>query len=235
MDNDEYRCETYASKQGGKLIRIEDTIIVFECHRNHKFVLHISQVPHIGETTVASIIKDNEKDNVHTNPWDIPLPKWCNRCRKSIGEKEVESILISLGLYYEREKIFNTLKYRGFLRFDFYVPEYELLIEFDGDGHFPTTRRMGTSKQLAYCTYKLREQLERDQLKNNWSIKNNKSLLRIPFWLIDKCKRLITGMIRYIKKNAVNTLCDDLEDWRLASITAARASKKIEIPERVYL
>lgn len=235
MNNDEQKCHSYGSKQGGKLLTLDDNIAIFECHRKHKVVLHISEIPEIGQTTIKPIITEKDKEQIYTNPWDISLPKWCCKCRKSIGEKEVESILISLGLYYEREKIFPTLKYRDFLRFDFYVPEYNLLIEFDGDGHFPTTRREGTKKQYVHCTYKLREQLEKDQLKNEWSKINKKSLLRIPFWYIDKTKALILGMIKHIKENAANTLCDDLEDWRLTSIKAAKDRKKIEIPKRVYL
>lgn len=229
---EEKKCYLYANKQGGKLIIMEDTIVTFECHRKHKVILHISEVPEIGETKIKANITEKDKEEIATNPWDIPLPKWCRICKKSIGEKEVESILISLDVYYEREKVFDTLKYRDFLRFDFYIPEYSLLIEFDGYSHFPSTRREGSPMEYAYCTYKLKEQLERDQLKNEWSKLNKKSLLRIPFWHIDKSKRLIIGMIKYIKENAANTLCDDLEDWRLNSLKAAKQRRKIEIPER---
>lgn len=56
----------------------------------------------------------------------------CHRCIESSGEKEVELILKEYNLNFIREyKIFPN-KYR----FDFYLPEYNIFIEFNGKQHY---------------------------------------------------------------------------------------------------
>lgn len=50
--------------------------------------------------------------------------------------RDVETVLNELKLYYEKEKTYNNLKYKGKLRFDFYLPLYNLCIEFNGVQHY---------------------------------------------------------------------------------------------------
>ena len=57
--------------------------------------------------------------------------------------------------------------------FDFYLPDYNKCIEYDGIYHFQTTRRT-TEKDL-------KEQQKRDKIKNDFCQKNNIPLLRISY------------------------------------------------------
>lgn len=50
--------------------------------------------------------------------------------------KDVEVILDQLNILYEKEKTFDGLKYKGKLRFDYYLPLYNLCIEFNGAQHY---------------------------------------------------------------------------------------------------
>lgn len=50
--------------------------------------------------------------------------------------KDVEVILDQLNIMYEKEKTFDGLKYKGKLRFDYYLPLYNLCIEFNGAQHY---------------------------------------------------------------------------------------------------
>ena len=49
-------------------------------------------------------------------------------------ERKVIEILQKEGIKYEREKTFSDLR-RGLLRYDFFLPEQNLLIELQGQGH----------------------------------------------------------------------------------------------------
>jgi hypothetical protein len=59
-------------------------------------------------------------------------------CIKSKGEEAIANILNNLHITFEREKIFNTCKAINnvFYRFDFYLPKYNIIIEYDGRQHF---------------------------------------------------------------------------------------------------
>lgn len=90
-------------------------------------------------------------------------------CLKSTGELNIQNLLIENQIHFEREKIFKDL---GLYRFDFYLPKYNRLIEFDGEQHF---------KQNIFFD-NLEEIQKRDQEKNEWAKENNVPLVRIPYW-----------------------------------------------------
>ncbi|QAX96128.1 hypothetical protein [Vibrio phage vB_VmeM-Yong XC31] len=63
----------------------------------------------------------------------------CPRCKESIGEREVRLWLERNGKKYIPEYSFPDYKYR----WDFYVPEQALMIEFHGKQHFVPVERFG--------------------------------------------------------------------------------------------
>ena len=50
----------------------------------------------------------------------------------SKNEEKIASLLTDAGYKFEREKIFTDLR-NGKMRFDFYLPAQDTLIEFDGE------------------------------------------------------------------------------------------------------
>ena len=92
--------------------------------------------------------------------------KSCGCQKESLGEELIKNILIKENILFEREKKFNDLKN---LRFDFYLPSFNILIEFDGLQHY---------KKTNYTTLSM---LEHDKIKNEWCLKNNIKLFRIPY------------------------------------------------------
>jgi len=59
----------------------------------------------------------------------------CPRCKSSIGERLVEDYLKKNNINYLSEYSFKDCKYKRQLRFDFYLPDYNICIEFDGAQH----------------------------------------------------------------------------------------------------
>ena len=82
---------------------------------------------------------------------------------------------------FEREKTFSDLK-RGKFRYDFYIPKYNILIEYDGEQHF---RHIHHFQKLRRDFLK---QQEHDRQKNSYALANNIKLFRIPYWEIDNIK-----------------------------------------------
>jgi len=100
------------------------------------------------------------------------------------GEKYMKSILDELQIKYETQKTFDNLKDSILLRFDFYLPQYNLLIEIDGEQHFRVAK---FSKQLTeeQCEKSFQILQNHDSLKNKYCSENNINLLRIP-WKVSK-------------------------------------------------
>ena len=61
------------------------------------------------------------------------------------------------------------------LPYDFYLPDYNILIEFQGEQHERPIKYFGGEK-------KFKVQKIHDQLKRDYAIKNNITLLEIWYW-----------------------------------------------------
>lgn len=98
----------------------------------------------------------------------------------SKGEFQISKIIENNNIFFEREKTFENCinpKTNTKLRFDFYLPDYNCCIEYDGIQHFQeTTWRHESLKDVQY----------RDSIKNNYCKDHNIKLIRIPYWDFDK-------------------------------------------------
>lgn len=65
-------------------------------------------------------------------------------------------------------------------RFDFYLPQYNLFIEFDGSQHYKPARYKGSDTQKNLQDFE--DVQRRDKLKNKYCAKNKINLLRIPYY-----------------------------------------------------
>lgn len=106
----------------------------------------------------------------------------CSQCKKSSGEQEVEKVLKKHNIDYKYQFAFKNCKKIMPLPFDFYLPQQNVLIEFDGEQHFKENRFKGT---------KLKDIQERDNIKTNYCKDNNIKLIRIPYWDFDKTEKII--------------------------------------------
>lgn len=102
----------------------------------------------------------------------------CGMCEnKSKGELKIKSILDNNNIHYTMEKSFDNFIYQDTQRkprFDFQVFDDQnnfYLIEYDGKQHFETT----------YYSQNLEENQQKDKIKDNWCLKNNIPLIRIPY------------------------------------------------------
>ena len=100
----------------------------------------------------------------------------CGCITYSIGEKNIENLLIGNSIQYIKEYKFKDL---GEYRYDFYLPDFNRLIEFDGKQHF---QEFGGSWDE---NDSLEQRQVRDKIKNNYAISNNIDLVRIPYWKRD--------------------------------------------------
>lgn len=98
----------------------------------------------------------------------------CPQCNDSKGESLINLFLIEKNINFIRQKKFDNCKNKKTLPFDFYLPDYNICIEYDGEQHFEESVFFGGSK-----TY-LKIQ-KNDAIKTKFCKENNIELLRIKY------------------------------------------------------
>lgn len=97
----------------------------------------------------------------------------CPQCaKKSLGEAKIKETLTDMGIKFIHDKA--SLNFLGRLRPDFYLPDYNLVIEYDGKQHF--------REFFTISSETLEQRQERDALKNKLCEENGVEILRIPYW-----------------------------------------------------
>ncbi len=111
--------------------------------------------------------------------------KGCANCKKSKGETEIQRFLIDNCIKFESQKKFDGCKSINHLLFDFYLPEYNVCIEYDGEQHFNPDKFYGGKKGFF-------EIQKRDNIKNNYCNINNINLIRVSFKEFKKINEILT-------------------------------------------
>ena len=118
-------------------------------------------------------------------------------CRaQSFGECYIESLLIGIGANFKPQYSFDDCVYINKLRFDFYLPSYNTLIEFQGKQHYQVIEYMG-----GITDFKLRQL--RDDIKRKYCISNNINLLEIRYDEIDNINNILSSYLFEENKNVV--------------------------------
>lgn len=96
-------------------------------------------------------------------------------CLKSKGEYYISQALQKLQIPYEIQKTFKDLKSDkdNFLKFDFYLPQYNLCIEFQGEQHYKIIPLFGERK--------FNETQKYDNKKREYCKVNNINLIEVPY------------------------------------------------------
>lgn len=134
-----------------------------------------------GDTYDYSLVKYNGNLNkvdilckkhgkFEQRPYDHYRGNGCPKCKISHGERLIGLFLKENNIEYKSEyQIANTV-----YRYDFYIPEINLLIEYDGQLHYNVEKFHGGSKRLQY-------HIKLDKLKDALSEEQGYLLLRIHY------------------------------------------------------
>lgn len=97
----------------------------------------------------------------------------CPNCNQSHGERKIQDYLTKNNIKFVPQYKIENCKNKRCLPFDFYLPEFNKLIEFDGKQHFKVNKFFGE---------KAFEQTQiHDNIKTNYCNNNNIFLLRIDY------------------------------------------------------
>lgn len=130
-------------------------------------------VRHLDCSFIFSITPDN-----------LLQGKGCPRCNRynSKGNKAIKQWLQEQGIAYEVEKMFD---WSGLKRYDFYIPNCHLLIEFNGEQHYHPISFFLKSRTFE-------EQQESDRLKEFWAKQNGYNFLVIKYDEVNKIPQILS-------------------------------------------
>lgn len=109
----------------------------------------------------------------------------CGCIQGSAGEQRIHHHLFNRNIKFEREKTFNDCinsNTNTKLRFDFYLPDYDCCIEYDGEQHF---------KESSMCGDSLEDRQMRDQIKTQYCKDHGIKLIRIPYTEYDNIETIL--------------------------------------------
>ncbi|MCD7810263.1 MAG: hypothetical protein LUG91_00160 [Ruminococcus sp.] len=119
----------------------------------------------------------------------------CPRCNISKGELAIERILTDKGITYQPQKKFENLVGVGKfpLSYDFYIKDFNLLIEFQGIQHEKPNEHFGKEY--------FETQKEHDKRKREYAIYNGYNYLEIWYYDIDNIENIIGEKLQEIKES----------------------------------
>ena len=106
----------------------------------------------------------------------------CGCLHESKGSRKIKELLEQSDIKFVQEKRFADLKFdTGYsARFDFYLPDHNTIVEYDGRQHFIQGNGMFDNEEKFALTQ------EHDQIKNEYCKSKNIILIRIPYTHYDK-------------------------------------------------
>lgn len=94
----------------------------------------------------------------------------------STGELRIRDYLERKSLEYVFQKKYDDCRNINPLPFDFYVPKYDLIIEFDGYHHYYEVKLYNASLETVQ---------KHDGIKNKYCVDNGINIVRIPYWELE--------------------------------------------------
>lgn len=129
------------------------------------------------EAGIQEMRKGNMKrDNIQGCPYCFDTKKFVF----SKGEKAVENVLQDLNIVYLPQYTFSDCRDKNTLPFDFYLPDLNKCIEYDGQHHYYPVTFNGVSEERAKENHLIT--IKHDEIKNQYCKNNNIELLRIPYY-----------------------------------------------------
>jgi len=120
----------------------------------------------------------------------------CPKCNRSKGELLIEEFLKSQNEQYEYQKRFKNCKNidTGYqLVFDFYLPNRNICIEYDGEQHFQPIKFQKMTQQQS--VNKFQQTQKRDQIKDKYCKNNKIKLIRIPYQMKKEISNILSNVL----------------------------------------
>lgn len=145
--------------------------------------------PYTNARTKIKVRHNKCGHEYYVTPHNFLRGKRCPMCNESRGELYISELLKSMKIEFISQYKFSDCFNDRELPFDFYLPDYNLCIEYDGEQHYKPIEHFGG-------VTKFTKQQIKDNIKTNYCRKHHIKLLRIPYTTkLDNIKQLIEHTI----------------------------------------
>lgn len=156
-----------------------------KARRIHGNKYDYSKIEYVNSNTPICIVCP-EHGEFWQKPHNHLVGKGCRKCRNSKGEEKITRVLESKSIKFIHDE--NCLDFLGELRPDFYLPDYNLIIEYDGEQHFKPIEIFGGVERFEKTQ-------ELDALKTQLCEEHNIKLIRISYTQFNEIEEIIDSII----------------------------------------
>lgn len=167
---------------------------------NEEFIIKANKI-HNNIYDYSKVNYKNAKSKIeiickkHGSFWQTPnkhlTGRGCPKCKNSKSENFIKKYLKNNNIKFKQQQKFDGCKYKRNLYFDFYLPEKNICLEYDGEQHFINFRYKKDDKE------KLEIRKIRDNIKNIYCKENNIKLYRIKY--TDKIEEKLNDILNVRK------------------------------------
>ena len=137
----------------------------------HNYFFEYDESTYVNTSTKMRMICPD-----HGEFWQSPgshkRGEGCPACNNSKNEEFITTILKENNIEFTPQKRFNDCRNKRPLPFDFYIPELNICIEYDGEQHY---HPIYGQEQLEITQF-------HDKIKNDYCFVKEIKLIRIPYW-----------------------------------------------------
>lgn len=160
----------------------------------------LDEVIEIFKSEEYSVVSHNGYENnqsrflllcKNNHEWNITYANFqqgsrCPLCVDKIskGESKILDYFNNKQIKYIYQYKTDKCGFKQLLPFDFYLPDYNILIEFDGEQHYKIIKHFGGLDKFI-------DRKIRDTIKTIYCKENNITLIRIPYWDIDNIENIL--------------------------------------------
>jgi len=201
----ESKIKCICSKHGTKSIRVSSLLKGYHCSEckgtkvanvTLEYFIRKSREIHGNYYNYSDSIVNNAQDKVtvicpkhgefRQSPNSHMHGQGCPVCKFSKGELKIRKWLIENKINFISQHKFPVLKR---LSFDFYLPDRDICIEYDGEYHYHSYKRVGGDEGL-------RKRQARDSKKNLFCQEKNIILIRIPYWEFNNIETILKQILQ---------------------------------------
>ena len=168
-------CKECGNETIKKLLLASPEDFIKKSKKIHGDKYNYSKVDYKGESksiTIGCDVHGWFNQTAHNHVQGAGCPKCYNKSEGKIAEYLITKFIIFRG-----HKIGDKNKY-----YDFYLPDYNLLIERDGEQHYHDKTNFFSKGKKGF----IKKQQDNDRYKTELAKKHGYKIARIPFWLNDK-------------------------------------------------
>lgn len=165
FNRNSYNCPECV-KEASFELKITKEEFLEDCLKVHNGLYDYSEVEYNGVVNYVKNIKCAKHGLFNQVGYAHKRGQGCPHCCTSKGELAVKSYLEFNNIKFEQQKTFPNCIHKSALKFDFYLPDHNVAIEFQGRQHFEEVSYFGGEEGFQETV--LRDEIKSDYCKNNY-------------------------------------------------------------------